>query len=126
MLEAAEQEGKIKPGGTIIEGTSGNTGMGRLAACEGDTNAFSPPPISNPRKRRISSRRGRRSDRMPTNVEPEDPRSAYSVSLKTGHQNSQTAGNVNQYDNSWPTGWLTTSKPGPRSVTEGKVTHWWW
>ena len=52
MIEDAEKAGILKPGGTIIEGTSGNTGMGlAIAAVVKDTSASSPPPTSNPKKK---------------------------------------------------------------------------
>ncbi len=54
MIDEAEKKGLLKPGGTIIEGTSGNTGMGRSSRRFAVTNAFSPPPTSNPRKKSIS------------------------------------------------------------------------
>ena len=84
MLEVAEQEGKIKPGGTIIEGTSGNTGMGlALAACvKGYKCIFTTTDKQSKEKADILKAVGAEVIVCPTNVEPEDPRSYYSVSKR--------------------------------------------
>ena len=125
MLEVAEKEGKIKPGGTIIEGTSGNTGMGlALAACiKGYKCIFTTTDKQSKEKADILKAVGAEVIVCPTNVEPEDPRSYYSVSkrLATEVPNSWY---VNQYDN------LANrdahyEQTGPEiwQQTEGKVTH---
>jgi cystathionine beta-synthase len=125
MLEVAEKEGKIKPGGTIIEGTSGNTGMGlALAACvKGYKCIFTTTDKQSKEKADILKAVGAEVIVCPTNVEPEDPRSYYSVSkrLATEVPNSWY---VNQYDN------LANrdahyEQTGPEiwEQTEGKVTH---
>lgn len=125
MLEVAEQQGKIKPGGTIIEGTSGNTGMGlALAACvKGYKCIFTTTDKQSKEKADILKAVGAEVIVCPTNVEPEDPRSYYSVSkrLATEVPNSWY---VNQYDN------LANrdahyEQTGPEiwEQTEGKVTH---
>jgi cystathionine beta-synthase len=125
MLEVAEKEGKIKPGGTIIEGTSGNTGMGlALAACvKGYKCIFTTTDKQSKEKADILKAVGAEVIVCPTNVEPEDPRSYYSVSkrLATEVPNSWY---VNQYDN------LANrdahyEQTGPEiwEQTEGKITH---
>ncbi|MEP7279106.1 MAG: pyridoxal-phosphate dependent enzyme [Bacteroidota bacterium] len=125
MLEVAEQEGKIKPGGTIIEGTSGNTGMGlALAACvKGYKCIFTTTDKQSKEKADILKAVGAEVIVCPTNVEPNDPRSYYSVSkrLATEVPNSWY---VNQYDN------LANrdahyEQTGPEiwEQTGGKVTH---
>jgi len=125
MLEVAEREGKIKPGGTIIEGTSGNTGMGlALAACvKGYKCIFTTTDKQSKEKADILKAVGAEVIVCPTNVEPDDPRSYYSVSkrLATEVPNSWY---VNQYDN------LANrdahyEQTGPEiwEQTEGKVTH---
>ena len=125
MLEVAEKEGKIKPGGTIIEGTSGNTGMGlALAACvKGYKCIFTTTDKQSKEKADILKAVGAEVIVCPTNVEPSDPRSYYSVSkrLATEVPNSWY---VNQYDN------LANrdahyEQTGPEiwEQTEGKVTH---
>jgi len=125
MLEVAEQEGKIQPGGTIIEGTSGNTGMGlALAACiKGYKCIFTTTDKQSKEKADILKALGAEVIVCPTNVDPSDLRSYYSVSkrLATEIPNSWY---VNQYDNlanrlahyeqTGPELWLQT---------EGKITH---
>jgi cystathionine beta-synthase len=125
MLEVAEQEGKIKPGGTIIEGTSGNTGMGlALAACvKGYKCIFTTTEKQSKEKADILKAVGAEVIVCPTNVEPEDPRSYYSVSkrLATEVPNSWY---VNQYDN-LANRLAHYEQTGPEiwEQTEGKVTH---
>lgn len=125
MLEVAEQEGKIQPGGTIIEGTSGNTGMGlALAACvKGYKCIFTTTDKQSKEKVDILKAVGAEVIVCPTNVEPEDPRSYYSVSkrLATEIPNSWY---VNQYDN-LANRQAHYEQTGPEiwEQTEGKVTH---
>ena len=125
MLEVAEAEGKIKPGGTIIEGTSGNTGMGlALAACvKGYKCIFTTTDKQSKEKADILKAVGAEVIVCPTNVEPEDPRSYYSVSkrLATEVPNSWY---VNQYDN-LANREAHYEQTGPEiwEQTEGKVTH---
>ena len=125
MLEVAEKEGKIKPGGTIIEGTSGNTGMGlALAACvKGYKCIFTTTEKQSKEKADILKAVGAEVIVCPTNVEPEDPRSYYSVSkrLATEVPNSWY---VNQYDNlSNRDAHYEQTGPEIWEQTEGKVTH---
>ncbi len=125
MLEVAEKEGKINPGGTIIEGTSGNTGMGlALAACvKGYKCIFTTTDKQSKEKADILKAVGAEVIVCPTNVEPEDPRSYYSVSkrLATEIPNSWY---VNQYDN-LANRQAHYEQTGPEiwQQTEGKVTH---
>jgi len=125
MLEAAEQEGKIKPGGTIIEGTSGNTGMGlALAACvKGYKCIFTTTDKQSKEKADILKAVGAEVIVCPTNVEPDDPRSYYSVSkrLATEVPNSWY---VNQYDN-LANRLAHYEQTGPEiwEQTDGKITH---
>lgn len=125
MLEVAEQEGKIKPGGTIIEGTSGNTGMGlALAAIQrGYKCIFTTTDKQSKEKVDILKAVGAEVIVCPTNVEPEDPRSYYSVSkrLATEIPNSWY---VNQYDN-LANRLAHYEQTGPEiwDQTEGKITH---
>lgn len=100
MLDQALKEGKLKPGGTIIEGTSGNTGVGLAmwAAIHGYKCIF--VLADKQSKEKIDNLRafGAKVVVCPTNVQPEDPRSYYSVSKRL----SETIPNsfyVNQYDN---------------------------
>src|ERR1700754_4942898 len=125
MIEVAEQEGKLKPGGTIIEGTSGNTGMGlALAACvKGYKCIFATTDKQSKEKVDILKAVGAEVIVCPTNVAPEDPRSYYSVSrrLATEIPNSIY---VNQYDNlANRQAHYETTGPEIWEQTEGKITH---
>jgi len=125
MLEVAEQEGKIKPGGTIIEGTSGNTGMGLALAAiiKGYKCIFATTDKQSKEKVDILKAVGAEVIVCPTNVEPEDPRSYYSVSkrLATEIPNSWY---VNQYDNlANRQAHYESTAPEIWEQTDGKVTH---
>jgi len=125
MLEVAEQEGKIKPGGTIIEGTSGNTGMGlALAACvKGYKCIFTTTDKQSKEKADILKAVGAEVIVCPTNVEPEDPRSYYSVSKRLAKE-IPNSWYVNQYDN-LANRLAHYEQTGPEiwEQTEGKITH---
>ncbi len=125
MLEVAEKEGKIKPGGTIIEGTSGNTGMGlALAACvKGYKCIFTTTDKQSKEKADILKAVGAEVIVCPTNVEPEDPRSYYSVSKRLSEE-VPNSWYVNQYDN-LANRLAHYEQTGPEiwDQTEGKVTH---
>jgi len=125
MLEVAELEGKIKPGGTIIEGTSGNTGMGLAIAAiiKGYKCIFTTTDKQSKEKVDILKAMGAEVIVCPTNVEPEDPRSYYSVSkrLATEVPNSWY---VNQYDNlANRLAHYESTAPEIWNQTDGKVTH---
>jgi len=125
MLEVAEKEGKIKPGGTIIEGTSGNTGMGLAMAAivKGYKCIFATTDKQSKEKADILRAFGAEVIVCPTNVEPEDPRSYYQVSrrLATEIPNSWY---VNQYDN-LANRQAHYEQTGPEiwKQTDGRVTH---
>ncbi len=125
MLEVAEKEGKIKPGGTIIEGTSGNTGMGLALAAivKGYKCIFATTDKQSKEKADILKAHGAEVIVCPTNVEPEDPRSYYQVSrrLATEIPNSWY---VNQYDN-LANRQAHYEQTGPEiwEQTDGKITH---
>src|SRR5579859_663789 len=100
IIEDAEQKGLLKPGGTIVEATSGNTGVGLAiaAAIKGYKCVFVLPDKQSIEKIRQLRAFGARVIVTPTNVEPEDPRSYYSVA----HQVAQETPNAilaNQYHN---------------------------
>ncbi len=125
MIEVAEQDGQLKPGGTIIEGTSGNTGMGLAIAAiiKGYKCIFTTTDKQSKEKVDILKAMGAEVIVCPTNVEPEDPRSYYSVSkrLATEVPNSWY---VNQYDNlANRLAHYETTAPEIWNQTEGKVTH---
>src|SRR5580765_8838416 len=125
MIEVAEKEGKLKPGGTIIECTSGNTGMGLALAAvvKGYKCIFTTTDKQSKEKADILKAVGAEVIVCPTNVEPEDPRSYYSVSkrLATEVPNSWY---VNQYDN-LANRLAHYEQTGPEiwEQTEGRVTH---
>lgn len=125
MVEVAEKEGKLKPGGTIIEGTSGNTGMGlALAACvKGYKCIFVTTDKQSKEKADILKAVGAEVIVCPTNVLPEDPRSYYSVAKRLGKEipNSMY---MNQYDNlANRQAHYESTGPEIWKQTEGKITH---
>ncbi len=125
MLEVAEKEGLIKPGGTIIEGTSGNTGMGlALAACiKGYKCIFTTTDKQSKEKADILKAVGAEVIVCPTNVEPDDPRSYYSVSKRLANE-VPNSWYVNQYDN-LANRQAHYEQTGPEiwDQTEGRITH---
>lgn len=88
MIEAAEREGRLRPGGTIVEGTSGNTGVGLAiaAAIKGYKCIFVMPDKMSDEKIRQLRAFGARVVITPTAVEPDDPRSYYSVSRRLSEE----------------------------------------
>ena len=125
MVEVAEQEGKLKPGGTIIECTSGNTGMGlALAACvKGYKCIFTTTDKQSKEKMDILKAVGAEVIVCPTNVEPDDPRSYYSVARRLEKEipNSYLC---NQYDNlANRLAHYETTGPEIWEQTEGRITH---
>ena len=92
MIEAAEREGRLKPGGTIVEGTSGNTGVGLAiaAAIKGYKCIFVMPDKMSDEKIRLLRSFGARVVITPTAVEPDDPRSYYSVSRRLSEETPNT------------------------------------
>jgi len=125
MVEDAEKKGLLKPGGTIIEGTSGNTGMGLalVAIVKGYKCIFVINDKQSKEKIDILKAVGAEVVVCPTAVEPDDPRSYYSVAkqLSTEIPNSWY---VNQYDNlSNAQAHYESTGPEIWKQTEGKVTH---
>ncbi|MGB0167313.1 MAG: pyridoxal-phosphate dependent enzyme, partial [Luteibaculum sp.] len=125
MIEEAEKNGDLKPGGTIIEGTSGNTGMGLAIAAviKGYKCIFTSTDKQSKEKFDALRAFGAEVIVCPTDVEPEDPRSYYSVSSRLVNE-VPNAWKPNQYDN------LANSRAhyestGPEiwKQTEGKITH---
>jgi len=125
MIEVAEKEGKLKPGGTIIEGTSGNTGMGlALAACvKGYKCIFTTTDKQSKEKSDILKAVGAEVIVCPTNVEPEDPRSYYSVAKRLAREIPNSF-YCNQYDNlSNRLAHYESTGPEIWKQTDGKITH---
>jgi cystathionine beta-synthase len=100
MIEDAERAGKLKPGGTIIEGTSGNTGMGLAIAAvvKGYKCIFTTTDKQSKEKIDALKAFGAEVIVCPTNVDPEDPRSYYSVSSRL-EKEVPNSWKANQYDN---------------------------
>ena len=125
MVEVAEKEGKLRPGGTIIEGTSGNTGMGlALAAVVKKYKCiFVTTDKQSKEKMDILKALGAEVIVCPTNVEPEDPRSYYSVAKRLSKEVPNSF-HMNQYDNlANRQAHYETTGPELWKQTEGKITH---
>ena len=125
MVEVAEQEGKLKPGGTIIEGTSGNTGMGlALAACvKGYHCIFVTTDKQSKEKADILKAMGAEVIVCATNVLPTDPKSYYSVAKRLS-QEIPNSMYMNQYDNlANRQAHYESTGPEIWQQTEGKITH---
>jgi cystathionine beta-synthase len=125
MIEEAERTGQLKPGGTIVEGTSGNTGMGLAIAAvvKGYRCVFTTTDKQSKEKIDALKAFGAEVVVCPTNVDPDDPRSYYSVSSRLA-QEIPGAWKANQYDN------LSNTKAhyeqtGPEiwDQTDGRITH---
>lgn len=126
MIDDAEKEGVLKPGGTIIEGTSGNTGMGLalVAISRGYKCIFTLADKQSKEKMDILRAVGAEVIVCPTNVSPDDPRSYYSVARKL-NQEIPNSFYPNQYDNiSNAKAHYETTGPEIWEGTEGKITHW--
>ena len=125
MIEDAEKSGQLKPGGTIIEGTSGNTGMGLAIAAivKGYKCIFTTTDKQSKEKVDALRAFGAEVIVCPTNVEPEDPRSYYSVAARL---NKEIANSFypNQYDNlSNRQAHYEQTGPEIWDQTDGKITH---
>ncbi len=125
IIDAAEREGKLAPGGTIVEPTSGNTGIGLalVAQQRGYKCVFVCPDKVSEDKRNVLKAYGAEVVVCPTNVAPEDPRSYYNVSDRLAReipgafkpdQYSNPNGPLSHYESTGPEIWRDT---------EGKITH---
>lgn len=125
MIEDAEKDGRLKPGGTIIEGTSGNTGMGLAigAVIKGYKCIFTTTDKQSKEKVDALRAFGAEVVVCPTDVDPEDPRSYYSVSSRLVNE-IPNSWKPNQYDNPSNTA-ANYEQTGPEiwEQTKGKVTH---
>ena len=125
MIEDAEKDGRLKPGGTVIEGTSGNTGMGLALACiiKGYKLICVLNDKQSKEKMDILRAVGAEVVVCPTAVEPTDPRSYYSVSRRLSEE-IPNSWYVNQYDNlSNRTAHYEQTGPEIWEQTGGKITH---
>nr|BCX00865.1 MAG: cystathionine beta-synthase [Bacteroidota bacterium] len=125
MIEEAERRDLLKPGGTIVEGTSGNTGMGLalVAAVKGYRCVFTITDKQSQEKIDALRALGAEVVVCPTNVPPEDPRSYYSVARRLS-QEIPNAYYPNQYDNP-ANAQAHYESTGPEiwEQTEGRITH---
>jgi cystathionine beta-synthase len=125
MIEAAEREGKLKPGGTIVEPTSGNTGVGLaiVAQAKGYHCVFVCPDKVSEDKRNVLAAYGARVVVCPTAVEPDHPDSYYSTSDRLVRE-IEGAFKPDQYSNpNNPASHYETTGPEIWEQTEGKITH---
>ena len=125
MIEDAEKEGKLKPGGTIVEGTSGNTGMGLALASivKGYKLICVSTDKQSKEKFDILKAVGAKVIICPTDVEPEDPKSYYSTSKRIAKE-TDNSWYVNQYDNLSNTeAHYQTTGPEIWKQTGGKIAH---
>jgi len=125
MIEDAERSGQLKPGGTIVEGTSGNTGMGLaiVAAIKGYRCLFTTTDKQSKEKIDALKAFGAEVIVCPTDVDPEDPRSYYSVSSRLQRE-IPGAWKANQYDNPSNTAaHYEQTAPEIWDQTSGTVTH---
>ena len=125
MVEVAEQDGRLKPGGTIIECTSGNTGMGLALAAvvRGYKCIFTTTDKQSKEKIDILKALGAEVIVCPTNVEPDDPRSYYSIARRLNKEIPNSF-HTNQYDNlANRQAHYESTGPEIWEQTDGKVTH---
>lgn len=125
MIEAAERDGRLQPGGTIVECTSGNTGVGlaMAAALKGYRAVFTMPDKMSDEKIRVLRAFGAQVVVTPTAVEPDDPRSYYSVARRIA---AETPGAVlvDQYSNpANPAAHYASTGPEIWAQTGGRITH---
>ncbi len=125
MIEDAEASGELKPCGTVVEGTSGNTGMGLALACIIKGYKLICTTTDKQSKEKVDVLRAMGAEVLvcPTNVEPEDPQSYYSQARAIA-ANTPNSIYVNQYDNpsNAKAHYLSTG-PEIWEQTEGKITH---
>ncbi len=125
LLEDAEEQGLIEPGGTIIEGTSGNTGAGLAVAAiaKGYRCIFTTTDKQSQEKVDVLRGMGAEVLVCPTNVEPDDPRSYYSVARRLAEEIPNSI-YLNQYDNpANAKAHYETTGPELWRQTEGRITH---
>ncbi len=125
MVEDAEDDGRLKPGGVIVEGTSGNTGMGLALAAIVKGYKLICVSTDKQSKEKFDVLRAVGAEVIvcPTDVAPEDPRSYYSTSKRIAEE-TPNAWYVNQYDN--PSNALAHyQQTGPEiwAQTDGRITH---
>lgn len=125
MIDAAEESGELKPGGTIIEPTSGNTGMGlaMVASQRGYQCVFTCPDKVSQDKIDALKAFGAEVVMCPTAVEPDDPRSYYSVAKRLHEETENSCLPFQYYNPHNPRAHYETTGPEIWEQTEGKITH---
>jgi cystathionine beta-synthase len=126
MVEAAERDGRIRPGGTLIECTSGNTGAGVALAgiVKGYRCIFTTTDKQSQEKLDVLRALGAEVLVCPTNVAPDDPRSYYSVARRLAEEIPNSV-LLNQYDNpANADAHYVTTGPELWDQTEGMITHY--
>ncbi len=125
MVEDAENDGRLRPGGTIVEGTSGNTGMGLALAAIVKGYKLICVTTDKQSKEKIDVLKAVGADVIicPADVEPDDPKSYYSTAKRIGDE-TENSWYVNQYNNlsNREAHYLSTG-PEIWDQTEGKITH---
>lgn len=125
IIEAAERDGRLRPGGTVVESTSGNTGVGLAiaAALRGYHTIFVLPDKMSEEKIRLLRAYGARVVITPTDVEPDDPRSYYQVARRLAEE-TPNAILADQYHNpANPASHYAATGPEIWAQTGGRVTH---
>lgn len=125
IIDAAEREGKLKPGGVIVEPTSGNTGVGLalVAQQRGYRTIFTLPDKVSETKRAVLRAYGAEVVVTPTDAGPDDPRSYYQVAERLAAA-IPGAFRPNQYDNpNGPASHYATTGPEVWEATDHQVTH---
>jgi len=125
MVEVAERDGRLQPGGTIIECTSGNTGLGLAltAVVKGYKCIFTTTDKQSKEKLDILKALGAEVIVCPTNVEPDDPRSYYSIARRLAKEIPNSF-HANQYDNlANRLAHYESTGPEIWEQTDGRITH---
>ena len=125
MIDEAERKGLLKPGGTIIEPTSGNTGLGLalVGIMRGYKLIFTMPDKMSKEKEDVLLAHGAKVVRTPTAVEPDDPRSYYSVAARLLNEIPNSFSPNQYYNYSNPEAHYHSTGPEIWEDTEGKITH---
>jgi cystathionine beta-synthase len=125
MIRKAEEEGDLKPGGTIVEGTSGNTGIGLAIAGQrmGYDVIFTMPDKMAVEKEKLLRAYGAEVLRCPTDVDPDDPESYYSVAERIAEERDNAVYPNQYFNEANPEAHYRTTGPEIWEDTDGEVTH---
>ena len=125
MLDEAERKGLIKPGGTIVEPTSGNTGLGlaMVGIHRGYKLIFTMPDKMSQEKEDLLTAHGARVVRTPTAVEPEDPQSYYKVAERLVRETPNSFSPNQYFNKNNPKAHYDSTGPEIWRDTDGKITH---